>query len=107
MKWEYTVAKVNFRTAKLASQWWSTNQQIGQGGGLSHHGAGLEPRAVAGAGIQGDDLQCSADMVVQSNDDGHFWVFFWIAVLFLLWAGFIYKAWKFAKHVSEELSSHS
>ena len=68
---------------------------------------GLEPRAVAGAGIQGDDLQCSADMVVQSNDDGHFWVFFWIAVLFRLWAGFIYKAWKFAKHVSEELSSHS
>ena len=36
---------------------------------------GLEPLSVAGAGIQGDDLQCSADMVVQSNDHGHFWVF--------------------------------
>ena len=28
-------------------------------------------------------------------------------MLFLFWAGFVYKAWKFAKHVSEELSSHS
>ena len=68
---------------------------------------GLEPLSVAGAGIQGDDLQCSADMVVQSNDDGHFWVFFWMAVLFLLWTGFVYKAWRFAKDVREELSSHS
>ena len=68
---------------------------------------GLEPLSVAGAGIPGDDLQCSADMVVQSNDDDHFWVFFWMAVLFLLWTGFVYKAWRFAKDVRGELSSHS
>jgi len=69
---------------------------------------GLEPSLAAGTKIFGNDgEQCEIGASPNDAGDEHFWVFFWMLVLVLLWLGLLIAAVKFVQRTPEEFRQHA
>eukprot|EP00435_Cladocopium_sp_Y103_P054878 s1673_g18.t1 len=69
---------------------------------------GLEPGVVAGMEIPGSgEAQCDVGDSLHETGGKHFWVFFWMLVLFLLWLGLVSAFGKFVRQVMEEFRQHA